>query len=184
MKCFSWWSTKQPKLRPTKQCQIPPPGRLSNCSLIMDAASCMIQKCHSFTVKVKTKGSVQPGFLFVERRTTEQQNNRTKERGRQVGSVAGEQRPKEKHLGKSVDKANVTRTCSVCAACNASMPTFVANLDICGDMSLALMTHLLIVPVEGLYNRFQKSQPATLQNSPNSHLSTCTRYPVSHLSYY
>ena len=108
---------------------------------------------------------MQPGFLFVERRT---QNNRTKERGRQAGSVAGEQRPKEKHLGKSVDKANVTRTCSVCAACNASMPTFVANLDICGDMSLALMTHLLIVPVEGLYNRFQKSQPATLQNSPNS----------------
>ena len=95
---------------------------------------------------------MQPGYLFVERRT---QNNRTKERGRQAGSVAGEQRPKEKHLGKSVDKANVTRTCSVCAACNASMPTFVANLDICGDMSLALMTHLLIVPVEGLYNRFQ-----------------------------
>ena len=148
MKCFSWWSTKQPKLRPTKQCQIPPPGRLSNCSLIMDAASCMIPEMpfvYSKSQKEKCQCN-QVSCLSNE----EQQNNRTKERGRQAGSVAGEQRPKEKHLGKSVDKANVTRTCSVCAACNASMPTFVANLDICGDMSLALMTHLLIVPVEGL----------------------------------
>ena len=160
MKCFSWWSTKQPKLRPTKQCQIPPPGRLSNCSLIMDAASCMVQEttfAHSRSKKWKV--SVHTGFLFVGRWTQEQK----KGAGRQ-GSVAGEQRPKKKNFLGQVETANVTRTCSVCAACNASMPTFVANLDICGDMSLALMTHLLIVPVRRfvLHNRTDsKIQPAT-----------------------
>jgi hypothetical protein len=90
-------------------------------------------------------------------------NTRTKERGRQAGSVAGATTKKKNILGQ-VETANVTRTCSVCAACNASMPTFVANLDICGDMSLALMTHLLIVPVRRfvLHNRTDsKIQPAT-----------------------
>ena len=49
-------------------------------------------------------------------------------------------------------------TCSVCAACNASTPTLVANLDICGVMSFALMTHLPLM-VKVLLKMQRKFEP-------------------------
>ena len=118
------------------------------------------KKQHSCTVGVKNEKCQCIQVSCLSNRRPQEQK---KGAGRQ-GSVAGEQRPKKKNNLGQVETANVTRTCSVCAACNASMPTFVANLDICGDMSLALMTHLLIVPVRRfvLHNRTDsKIQPAT-----------------------
>ena len=114
MKCFSWWSTKQPKLRPTKQCQIPPPGRLSNCSLIMDAASCMVQEttfAHSRSKKWKV--SVHTGFLFVGRWTQEQK----KGAGRQVVLLASNDQ-KKKHLGTGWNgQCDTNLFCLCCLQC-------------------------------------------------------------------
>jgi hypothetical protein len=72
------------------------------------------------------------------------------------------------------------------------MPTFVANLDICGDMSLALMTHLLIVPVRRfvLHNRTDsKIQPATQLKSSrrcvdSTRLNTSTSIIMCWVVYY